>query len=107
MISEISILSDRPLLDGSLFFNKSHCCGFRPDLDQIRRRAGSGVVEESACFRNFSALLLSKPAAFIDIVAPDTDTTMLDSTRNIALACALSALAGYVDGIGFIHLGGL
>src|SRR5215469_1888738 len=32
---------------------------------------------------------------------------MLDSHRNIALACALSALAGYVDGIGFIHLGGL
>jgi uncharacterized membrane protein YoaK (UPF0700 family) len=32
---------------------------------------------------------------------------MLDSGRDIALACALSALAGYVDGIGFIHLGGL
>ena len=32
---------------------------------------------------------------------------MLDSYRNIALACALSALAGYVDGIGFLHLGGL
>jgi uncharacterized membrane protein YoaK (UPF0700 family) len=32
---------------------------------------------------------------------------MLDSHRNIALACALSALAGYVDAIGFIHLGGL
>jgi uncharacterized membrane protein YoaK (UPF0700 family) len=32
---------------------------------------------------------------------------MLDSTRNIALACALSALAGYVDGIGYLHLGGL
>jgi uncharacterized membrane protein YoaK (UPF0700 family) len=32
---------------------------------------------------------------------------MLDSTRNISLACALSALAGYVDGIGFLHLGGL
>ncbi|MGA9329079.1 MAG: DUF1275 family protein, partial [Bradyrhizobium sp.] len=32
---------------------------------------------------------------------------MLDSDRNIALACTLSALAGYVDGIGFIHLGGL
>jgi uncharacterized membrane protein YoaK (UPF0700 family) len=32
---------------------------------------------------------------------------MLDSFRNIALACALSALAGYVDGIGFLHLGGL
>ncbi len=32
---------------------------------------------------------------------------MLDSTRNIVLACALSALAGYGDGIGFIHLGGL
>jgi uncharacterized membrane protein YoaK (UPF0700 family) len=32
---------------------------------------------------------------------------MLDSSRNVALACALSALAGYVDGIGFLHLGGL
>jgi uncharacterized membrane protein YoaK (UPF0700 family) len=32
---------------------------------------------------------------------------MLDTRGNIALACALSALAGYVDGIGFIHLGGL
>src|SRR6516164_2094740 len=32
---------------------------------------------------------------------------MLESHRNIALACALSALAGYVDGIGFLHLGGL
>jgi uncharacterized membrane protein YoaK (UPF0700 family) len=32
---------------------------------------------------------------------------MLTSRRNVALACALSALAGYVDGIGFIHLGGL
>jgi uncharacterized membrane protein YoaK (UPF0700 family) len=32
---------------------------------------------------------------------------MLDSRRNIALACGLSALAGYVDGIGFLHLGGL
>jgi uncharacterized membrane protein YoaK (UPF0700 family) len=32
---------------------------------------------------------------------------MLNSHRNIALACALSALAGYVDGIGFLHLGGL
>jgi len=32
---------------------------------------------------------------------------MLDSRRNVLLACALSALAGYVDGIGFLHLGGL
>jgi uncharacterized membrane protein YoaK (UPF0700 family) len=32
---------------------------------------------------------------------------MLDSHRNIALACALSALAGYVDSIGFLQLGGL
>jgi uncharacterized membrane protein YoaK (UPF0700 family) len=32
---------------------------------------------------------------------------MLDTRRNIMLACALSALAGYVDGIGFLHLGGL
>jgi uncharacterized membrane protein YoaK (UPF0700 family) len=32
---------------------------------------------------------------------------MLDSRRNIVLACSLSALAGYVDGIGFLHLGGL
>src|SRR5882757_10886260 len=34
------------------------------------------------------------------------DNAMLNSSRNVALACALSALAGYVDGIGFIHLGG-
>src|SRR3954466_15177083 len=32
---------------------------------------------------------------------------MLNSRRNVALACALSALAGYVDGIGYLHLGGL
>jgi len=32
---------------------------------------------------------------------------MLNSGRNIALACALSMLAGYVDGIGFLDLGGL
>jgi uncharacterized membrane protein YoaK (UPF0700 family) len=32
---------------------------------------------------------------------------MLSSRTNILLACALSALAGYVDGIGFLHLGGL
>jgi uncharacterized membrane protein YoaK (UPF0700 family) len=32
---------------------------------------------------------------------------MLDSRGYITLACALSALAGYVDGIGFLHLGGL
>lgn len=32
---------------------------------------------------------------------------MLKSRRNLALACALSALAGYVDGAGFLHLGGL
>ncbi|WP_024506211.1 YoaK family protein [Bradyrhizobium sp. ARR65] len=31
----------------------------------------------------------------------------MDSPRNIALACALSMLAGYVDGIGYLHLGGL
>src|SRR5665213_3405990 len=34
-------------------------------------------------------------------------STMLDSRRNILLACVLSALAGYVDGIGFLQLGGL
>src|ERR1700722_16385970 len=32
---------------------------------------------------------------------------ILKSRRNLALACALSAMAGYVDGIGFLHLGGL
>lgn len=32
---------------------------------------------------------------------------MLDSIRNVALACALTALAGYIDAIGFLHLGGL
>jgi uncharacterized membrane protein YoaK (UPF0700 family) len=32
---------------------------------------------------------------------------MLDSRRSIILACALSALAGYVDAIGFLHLNGL
>jgi uncharacterized membrane protein YoaK (UPF0700 family) len=32
---------------------------------------------------------------------------LLDQRRNLVLACALSALAGYVDGVGFLHLGGL
>ena len=32
---------------------------------------------------------------------------MLTSRSNLALACALSGLAGYIDGIGFIYLGGL
>lgn len=32
---------------------------------------------------------------------------MLNSRGNIVLACVLSGVAGYVDGIGFIHLGGL
>ena len=32
---------------------------------------------------------------------------ILASRHNLALACALSALAGYVDGIGFLQLGGL
>jgi uncharacterized membrane protein YoaK (UPF0700 family) len=32
---------------------------------------------------------------------------MLDSSRNVMLACALTALAGYVDAIGYLHLGGL
>src|SRR5580704_4842857 len=32
---------------------------------------------------------------------------ILKSRRNLALACALSAMAGYVDAIGFLHLGGL
>jgi uncharacterized membrane protein YoaK (UPF0700 family) len=32
---------------------------------------------------------------------------VLESRRNLALACALSALAGYVDGVGFLHLGGM
>jgi len=32
---------------------------------------------------------------------------MLDSRRNVIMACALSALAGYVDAVGFLHLAGL
>lgn len=32
---------------------------------------------------------------------------MLTSRRNLALACALSGLGGYVDGVGFLQLGGL
>jgi uncharacterized membrane protein YoaK (UPF0700 family) len=34
-------------------------------------------------------------------------TPVLNSRGNLALACSLIALAGYVDGIGFLHLGGL
>jgi uncharacterized membrane protein YoaK (UPF0700 family) len=30
---------------------------------------------------------------------------MLNSRRDIALACALSALAGYVDGVGLTESG--
>ena len=54
--------------------------------------------------------MLFKPADFTDTVTAfilEGARPMLDSSRNIALACALSALAGYVDGIGFLHLGGL
>src|SRR3984885_13099124 len=36
-----------------------------------------------------------------------TGLMILKSRRNLSLACALSAMAGYVDGIGFLHLGGL
>jgi uncharacterized membrane protein YoaK (UPF0700 family) len=32
---------------------------------------------------------------------------VLESRRNLALACTLSSVAGYVDSIGFLHLGGL
>jgi uncharacterized membrane protein YoaK (UPF0700 family) len=32
---------------------------------------------------------------------------MLDPRRSVASACALSAPAGYVDGIDFLRLGGL
>ena len=32
---------------------------------------------------------------------------MLESQRKLVLACTLSAPAGYVDGVGFLHLGGL
>ena len=41
-----------------------------------------------------------------DGVSPQ-DSAHAEFRRNVALACALSALAGYVDGIGFMHLGGL
>src|ERR1700694_4281266 len=37
----------------------------------------------------------------------DGGQLMLDSRRNVALACALSARAGYVDASGCLHLGGL
>jgi uncharacterized membrane protein YoaK (UPF0700 family) len=51
---------------------------------------------------------LLKPAELTDTAASRRWCIgMLDSSRNIALACALSMLAGYVDGIGFLHLGGL
>jgi uncharacterized membrane protein YoaK (UPF0700 family) len=40
-------------------------------------------------------------------MVPKMPDSRLDSRRNVALACALSALAGYVDSIGFLHLGGL
>ena len=60
--------------------------------------------------RHSSPPILFKPADFIDTVAIficDGAPTMLDSSRNIVLACALSALAGYADGIGYLYLGGL
>jgi len=43
----------------------------------------------------------------VSLVTNRVRESMLDTSRNISLACALSALAGYVDGIGFLHLGGL
>src|ERR1700760_4181524 len=38
---------------------------------------------------------------------PDVCFIVLRSRRNLVLACSLSALAGYVDGTGFLYLGGM
>lgn len=52
---------------------------------------------------------LSNSMTFMNTAALNAQwpNIMLESRRNLALACALSALAGYVDGIGYLHLGGL
>ena len=56
------------------------------------------------------SVLLPKLAAFVKTGVTQggqISEVMLDSRRNISLACALSALAGYVDAVGFLHLSGL
>src|SRR5258706_525889 len=59
------------------------------------RRRYPGRASQPSCFREHCCF-----AGWVGF------RTMLDTSRNISLACALSALAGYVDGIGFLHLGG-
>jgi uncharacterized membrane protein YoaK (UPF0700 family) len=49
----------------------------------------------------------TKTWSLVLIISGKSPRPVLSSRRNLALACSLSALAGYVDGIGFLHLGGL
>jgi uncharacterized membrane protein YoaK (UPF0700 family) len=89
MVVEITALGSR----GVISSNGAFCARIVPRVEVF---LSAGASSQASSFRQHCRF--AGRAGF---------RAMLDSHRNVALACALSALAGYVDGIGFLHLGGL